>query len=334
MTFAHPYVLLWLLLLPVFTWLKGKWGQNASFLYSSVELVRPVASFKRSRAGRVLAALRWLALALFIVALAQPRRVRGETEVTASGVDIVVAIDLSGSMASEDFTENGHRVNRINLAREVLSKFIDGRPSDRIGLVVFAAKAFVASPLTLDHDFLQASLARLYLGVIDANQTAIGSALMTALNQIRDIQSKSKIIILMTDGENNAGKVSPLTAAEIAQTLNVKAYTIGIGTRGMAPMPVGKNPFTGETVYRNEPADVDEATLGKIADMTGGKYYRADSADTMRSIYAQIDSYEKSEVQVKKYQHFDELFRPVALAGLALVLLELVLGHTVWRKLP
>jgi Ca-activated chloride channel family protein len=327
MTFAH-------LLLPVFAWLRGKWGQSASFLYSSVELVRPVASFKRSRAGRILAALRWLALALFIVALAQPRRVRGETEVKASGVDIVVAIDLSGSMASLDFIENGHRVNRIDLAREVLGKFIDGRPSDRIGLVVFAAQALIASPLTLDHDFLQASLARLYLGIIDENQTAIGSALMAALNQIRDIPSKSKIIILMTDGENNAGKVSPLTAAEIAQTLNVKVYTIGIGTRGMAPMPVGKNPFTGEIQYRNMPADVDETTLQKIADMTGGKYYRADSADTMRSIYAQIDSYEKTEVEVKKYQHFDELFRPVALAGLALLLLEMVLGQTVWRKLP
>jgi Ca-activated chloride channel family protein len=324
---------LWFLALPVFAWLKGKWGQNASFLYSSVELVRPVASFKRSRAGRVLAALRWLALAIFIVALAQPRRVRGETEVTASGVDIVVALDLSGSMASEDFTENGHRVNRIDLAREVLGKFIDGRPSDRIGLVVFAVTAFVASPLTLDHDFLQASLARLYLGIIPANQTAIGSALMAALNQIRDVPSKSKIVILMTDGENNAGKVSPLTAAEVAQTLNVKVYTIGIGTRGLAPMPVGKD-FLGQTIYRNEPADVDEDTLKKIADMTGGKYYRADSADTMRHIYAEIDSYEKSEVHVKKYQHFDELFRPVTLTGLAFLFLELVLGHTVWRKLP
>jgi Ca-activated chloride channel family protein len=316
MTLAHPCVLFWLLLLPPLAWLKGRWGQSASFLYSSVELVRPVSSFKRSRAGRILAALRWLALILFILALAQPRRVRGETQFKASGVDIVVAIDLSGSMA-----------------REVLAKFIDGRPGDRIGLVVFAAQAFIASPLTLDHDFLQASLARLYLGVIDENQTAIGSALMAALNQIRDVQSKSKIIILMTDGENNAGKVSPLTAAEIAQTLNVKVYTIGIGIRGTAPMPVGKNRF-GETVYQNLPADVDEDTLQKIAKMTGGKYYRADSADTMRRIYAEIDSYEKSEVEVKKYEHFDELFRPVALAGLAVLLLELALGQTVWRRLP
>ena len=286
MTFAHPEILLALLLLPLLAWLRGRWGRQASFRYSSVELVRPVASLNRSHAGRILAALRWLSIALFLVALAQPRRVHGETQVKASGVDIVVAMDLSGSMASEDFVEHGHRVNRINMAREVLAKFIEGRPSDRLGLVVFATRAFVAAPLTLDHDFLQTTLDRLSLGVIDPNATAIGSALMTAMNQVRDLQSKSKIIILMTDGENNSGKVSPLTAAEVAQTLRVKVYTIGIGVRGTAPMPVGKNPFTGETEYRNLPADVDEETLQKIADMTGGKYYRADSADTMRKIYA------------------------------------------------
>jgi Ca-activated chloride channel family protein len=333
MTFAHPYVLCWLLALPFLAWLKGKWGQSASFLYSSVELVRPVSGLKSSRAGRLLAFLRWLVLAIFIVALAQPRRVRGETQIKASGIDIVVCIDLSSSMASEDFKENGHRVNRIDLAKEVLAKFIDNRPADRIGLVAFAGKAFIASPLTLDHDFLQANLARLRLGLIE-DRTAIGSALMAALNRLNEIQSKSKIVILMTDGQNNAGKVSPLTAAEVAQTLNVKVYTIGIGIRGSAPFPVGKNPFTGETEYRDLPADVDEDTLQKIADKTGGKYYRADSSDTLRRIYREIDQFEKSEAEVKKYEHFDELFRPVALGGLGVLLLELVLGQTVWRKLP
>jgi Ca-activated chloride channel family protein len=298
-----------------------------------VELVRPVSGLKSSRAGRLLAFLRWLVLAIFIVALAQPRRVRGETQIKASGIDIVVCIDLSSSMASEDFKENGHRVNRIDLAKEVLAKFIDNRPADRIGLVAFAGKAFIASPLTLDHDFLQANLARLRLGLIE-DRTAIGSALMAALNRLNEIQSKSKIVILMTDGQNNAGKVSPLTAAEVAQTLNVKVYTIGIGIRGSAPFPVGKNPFTGETEYRDLPADVDEDTLQKIADKTGGKYYRADSSDTLRRIYREIDQIEKSEAEVKKYEHFDELFRPVALGGLGVLLLELVLGQTVWRKLP
>jgi Ca-activated chloride channel family protein len=333
MTFAHPFVLLWLLLLPPLAWLKGKWGRNASFLYSSVDLLRPVSGLKRSWAGRILAALRWLALAVFVVALAQPRLVKGESQIKASGIDIVVAIDLSGSMASLDFEESGQRVNRIDMAWRVLSKFIEGRPNDRIGLVAFAAQAFIAAPLTLDHDFLQANLARLKIGVIDENQTAIGSALMAALNRLNDIQSKSKIIILMTDGENNAGKVSPLTAADVAQTLHVKVYTIGIGLRGMAPMPY-RDPRTGQMTTQLMPADVDEDTLQKIADKTGGKYYRADSADTMRQIYAQIDSFEKTEVEVKKYEHYDELYRPVGLGGLGLFLLEIILSQTVWRKLP
>ena len=333
MTFAHPYVLLWLLLLPALAWLKGRWGQSASFLYSSVDLVRPISGLNRSWAGRILAVLRWLALAVFVVALAQPRLVHGETQIKASGIDIVVAIDLSGSMASLDFEEGGQRVNRIDMAKRVLSKFIDGRPNDRIGLVAFATEAFTASPLTLDHDFLQANLARMQLGMIDENHTAIGSALMAALNRLSDIQSKSKIIILMTDGQNNAGKVSPLTAADVAQTLNMKVYTIGIGLRGMAPMPV-RNPYTGQMTTQLMPADVDEDTLQKIADKTGGKYYRADSADTMRRIYAEIDSLEKTEVEVKKYEHFDELYRPVGLGGLSLLLLEIILSQTVWRKLP
>ena len=333
MTFAHPYALLWLLLLPALAWLKGRWGQSASFLYSSVDLVRPVSGLKKSWAGRILAALRWLALAVFVVALAQPRLVKGETQIKASGVDIVVALDLSGSMASLDFEEGGQRVNRIDMARRVLTKFIDGRPNDRIGLVAFATQAFIAAPLTLDHDFLQTVLARLKLGVIDENHTAIGSALMAALNRLSEVQSKSKIVILMTDGENNSGKVSPLTAADVAQTLKVKVYTIGIGIRGMAPMPVGTDQF-GQVVTRMMAADVDEETLQQIADKTGGKYYRADSADTMRKIYAEIDSLEKTEVEVKKYEHFDELYRPVGLGGLALFLLEIILSQTVWRKLP
>jgi Ca-activated chloride channel family protein len=333
MTFAHPYVLLCLLLLPVLAWVKGKWGQSASFLYSSVDLVRPVAGLKRSWAGRILAGLRWLVLAVFVVALAQPRLVHGETQIKASGIDIVAAIDLSGSMASLDFEEAGQRVNRIDMAKKVLTKFIDGRPNDRIGLVVFATEAFTAAPLTLDHDFLQANLARLQLGVIDENHTAIGSALMAALNRLNGLQSKSKIIILMTDGQNNSGKVQPLTAAEVAQTLKVKVYTIGIGLRGMAPMP-RRDPSTGQMTIQMMPADVDEDTLQRIADKTGGKYYRADSADTMRRIYADIDRLEKTEVEVKKFEHFDELYRPFSLGGLSLLLLEFILSQTVWRKLP
>ncbi|HEV7924601.1 MAG TPA: VWA domain-containing protein [Verrucomicrobiae bacterium] len=330
MTFAHPYVLLLLLLLPVLAWLKGKLGQAAAFVYSSVDLVRPIAGLRRSRAGAILADLRWLALALFIFALAQPRLVRGESHVKASGIDIVVALDMSGSMRSEDF---GEGQSRIKLAKEVLGKFIDNRPNDRIGLVAFAREAYIASPPTLDHDYLQHQLDRLQIGVIDENATAIGSALMTALNRIKDLKDKSKIVILMTDGENNSGKISPLTAADAAQALGVKVYTIGIGKQGTAPYPIGRDQW-GRTITKQVPVDIDEETLTKIAQQTNGKYYRADTADTLRRIYADIDRLETTEVEVKKYQHYDELFGQATIGGLAVLLLEMILAQTVWRKLP
>ena len=276
--------------------------------------------------------LRWLILALFIVALAQPRLTKSETTVKASGVDIAVAFDLSGSMLSEDFVVKGGRVNRFNLARSVLKGFIDKRPSDRIGLVVFASQAFIATPLTLDHDFLHENLDRLEIGSINQNQTAIGDALGTAVNRLRDLKSKSKIVILMTDGQNNAGKLNPLLAADAAATLGAKVYTVGICVRGMAPMP-GVDMF-GRKVYQMMPVDVDEDTLQKIADKTGGKYYRADNAERFQQIYAEIDKLEKTEAVINKYTEFKELFPWLVAGGLALLIIELVLGQTAFRRLP
>jgi Ca-activated chloride channel family protein len=334
MTFAHPYSLLLLLLLPLLAWLKGKRGQPPAFLYSSVKLVEGLTSARRSRAGNFLATWRWLALALFIVALAQPRLMKSTTSVKASGVDIVVAVDMSGSMVSEDFVVNDQRVNRFNMARSVLKGFIDKRPSDRIGLIVFATQAFIATPLSLDHDFLQENLDRLEIGAINQNATAIGDALSTAVNRLRDLKSKSKIVILMTDGQNNSGKIQPLMAADAARALGIKVYTIGIGEQGTAPMPVGRNPFTGETVYQNVPVDVDEVTLQKIADETGGKYYRADNAEKFRQIYADIDKLEKTEAVINKYAEYQELFPWFAWSGLAILLMEIILGQTILRRLP
>lgn len=332
MTFAYPYFLLLLLLLPLLAWLKGRRGQPPAFLYSSVRLLAGLTHARRSRAGALLAALRWLTLGFFIVALAQPRLMKSTTTVKASGIDIVVALDLSGSMISEDFVVHGQRVNRFNMARSVLKGFIDQRPNDRIGLVVFAAQAFIAAPLTLDHDYLQENLDRLEIGTINADQTAIGDALTTALNRLRDLKAKSKIIILMTDGQNNSGNIDPLTAAQAAQALGVKVYTIGIGERGMAPMPVFMN---GQKVgYRNMPVDVDEGTLQQIAQMTGGKYYRADNAERFRDIYAQIDKLEKTEAIINKYTQFKELFPWFVSCGLALLMVEVGLGQTIFRRLP
>jgi Ca-activated chloride channel homolog len=334
MTFGHPYLLLLLLLLPLVAWLKGKQGQPPAFVYSSVQLVRGLLNLSQTRAGAFLAALRWLTLAVLIIALAQPRLTRSETKITASGVDIVVALDMSGSMASEDFEVGRQRLNRLAMAKAVLKKFIAKRPSDRIGIVAFATQAYIASPLTLDHDFLLENLERLELGTIDNSHTAIGSAFSTAINRLRELKSKSKIVILMTDGQNNAGKLAPLTVAEAAKTLGVKTYTIGVGMRGEAPMPRGRNPFTGQVVYQMTPVDIDEDTLQKIAQMTGGKYYRADNAEKFQAIYAEIDKLEKTEAEVKKYAHHNELFAWLIPPGLGLLLLELLLSHTIWRRLP
>ena len=332
MAFAHPYFLLVLLLLPLLAWLKGQRGSPPAFLYSSVKLVEGLARARRSHAGNFLAALRWLVLAIFIVALAQPRLSKSTTEVKASGVDIVIALDMSGSMISEDFVVKGERVNRFNMARSVLKNFIDKRPNDRIGLVVFATHAYIATPLSLDHDFLQENLDRLEIGAIDQNSTAIGDGLGTAVNRLRDLKAKSKIVILATDGQNNSGKLDPLLAAEAAAAVKVKVYTVGIGEQGSAPMPV----FMGgqKVGYQNVPVDVDEDTLQKIADKTGGKYYRADNAEKFQQIYNEIDKLEKTEASVKKYTEYKELFPWFVAAGLALLLLEFVLSQTTFRRLP
>jgi Ca-activated chloride channel family protein len=331
MTFAHPYFLLLLLLVPVLAWWKGRRGEQSAFLYSSVKLVRGVADISRMSAGKILLLLRWVVLACFIIALARPQRVESETTVKASGIDIVVALDLSGSMESEDFKWKGQSVNRLFIAKDTLKKFIERRSGDRIGLVAFAGRAYIAAPMTLDHDFLLQNLERLNLHTIE-DGTAIGSALSAAINRLRDLVSKSKIVILMTDGQNNAGKIPPLTAAEAAQALGVKVYTIGVGTHGTAPWP-HLNAF-GQKVYVQVPVDIDEETLKAIAKKTGGEYYRADSTDTLRRIYDKIDQLEKTEVETKKYVHIDELFRWPAVTGLSLLLLEILLSHTVWRKLP
>ena len=323
MAFAHPWLLLLLLLLPLLAWLKGRRGAPPAFVYSSVQLVRAMQNITRSRAGGFLGSLRWLVLALFIVALAQPRLANSHTEVKASGVDIVCALDLSGSMNTGDYIINGRQVSRIDMAKPVLEKFIGGRPNDRIGLVVFAVQAFIATPLTLDHEYLLENVERLGIGTINSDATAIGDGLMTALNRLRDLKAKSKIIVLMTDGGNNSGKIDPITATHAAQALGVKIYTIGLGNREIVRqmgLPPGYLP--------------DEDTLQQIADMTGGKYYRADNAEKFRQIYDEIDKLEKTEATVSKYTQFKELFPWLAGGGLVLLILEIVLGQTAFRRLP
>ncbi len=332
MSFGSPWWLLGLLLLPVLSWLRSRAGREGAFIYSSLSLMKGITELSRSRAGTILINLRWLGLILLLIGMARPRLGGGQAPLKASGIDIAVAVDLSGSMAAEDFELRGERVNRITMLREVLRNFIDHRPADRIGLVAFATQAFIAAPPTLDHDFLHRVLNRLELGSIDGNQTAIGSALSAAVNRLRELKSKSRIVILMTDGQNNAGKIPPLTAAEAAQALGVKVYTIGVGTHGFAPMPV-RDAF-GRKVYVKQAVDIDEDTLQKIADKTGGKYFRADSTETLRRIYSEIDRLEKSEMETRKHAYYEELMALFVAPGLGLIVLELLLSQTVWRKLP
>src|SRR5208282_2225977 len=226
-------------------------------------------------------------------------------------------------MNTGDYAINGRQISRINMAKPVLKEFIEGRPNDRIGLVVFAAQAFIAAPLTLDHDFLLENIDRLGIGSINSDATAIGDGITTALNRLREVKSKSKIIVLMTDGGNNSGKIDPITATHAAQALGVKIYTIGLGNREIVQqmgLPPGYLP--------------DEDTLQQIADMTGGRYYRADNAEKFQKIYAEIDKLEKTEAVINKYTEFKELFPWLITGGLAVLLLEIALGQTVFRRLP
>ena len=331
MSFAHPWFLLLLVALPFLAWLRRRLARDSAFLYSSLTLVQGVASLRQSHAATVLRQLRWLALALLVVALARPRIGEGQVTVRASGIDIVVAMDFSMSMAAEDFELGGQRANRVAVAKDVLRQFVERRTNDRIGIVAFAGRAYLAAPLTLDHGFLFQRLDQLRLGLIE-DGTAIGSGLSAALNRLRDLPSKSRIVILMTDGQNNAGKVPPMTAAEAAQALGVKVYTIGVGTRGEAPFP--QTDVFGQTRYVRMQVDIDEDLLTKIAESTGGKYYRATDTKTFRQIYQEIDRLEKTDAEVHKYQRYHEVFGWFAVPALILLLLELALAHTVWRKLP
>jgi len=332
MTFAHPHFLWLLLLLPVLAWLQGRMGRRAAVVYSSLQLLPTGLRPARSAVGAWQAHLRWLTVALGVVALAQPRLTHTETSVSASGVDIMVALDLSGSMEAMDFNLRGQDVNRLDMAREVLRDFIKKRPSDRIGIVAFAGRPYVAAPLTLDHDFLLQNLERLRLGAVrEYNSTAIGSALATAVNRLEHVPAKSRLVILMTDGQNNAGKVPPLAAAEAAKALGIKVYTIGIGRQGQSYV---LRQFMGRLIREPVMVDIDEETLKQIADLTGGKYYRADNTERFRQIYDEIDRLEKTEVVIKKYAHHTELAHWVMLGALAMLGLEWVLVHTWLRQLP
>ena len=329
--FAHLWVLLLLLAIPLLAWLKGKFGGTAGVTFSNTAMLAKIGNRRRSRAGSFLAALTYLALALFIVALARPQLGRVTTRVQATGVDIMLVLDVSRSMLAEDFTIGSRRANRIDAVKLVTEQFIRERPNDRIGLVAFAGRPYLVSPLTLDHDWLIRNLERLRIGLVE-DGTAIGSAIASAANRLKDKEAKTKLIVVLTDGDNNAGKVQPLTAAEAAKALGIRIYTIGAGTEGEAPFPL-TNQF-GRTVYRNVLVKFDEKTLQEIAAMTRGQYFRATDTNSLRSIFGEIDKLEKSKVEVEKTAQYRDLFMWFLIPGIACLVLEILLSQTVWRRLP
>jgi Ca-activated chloride channel family protein len=338
--FADPWWLLLLLILPILLWLQGRAGRSASIQFPSTALAAQVAAFVRQRPGRWRASLRWLAVAFLILALARPRTGEELSTTQTSGVDLVIAIDLSTSMWAHDFEVKGVRQDRLTVVRSVVEDFIEARPHDRIGLIAFAAEPYLVSPLTLNHDWLLRRLDQLEIGQIE-DGTAIGSAIGTATNRLRDIPAKSKSIILVTDGANNRGQIEPKAAAEAAKAYGIKIYAIGVGQAGMVPFPArfdnAGQPVrmrNGQIYLRNARSDIDLETLEELADTTLGRYFHATDERSLREIYAEIDRMEKTEVEIQVRRIYTEAF-PLAIAiGLALLAIDILLARTLFRRLP
>ncbi|CAN5894559.1 VWA domain-containing protein [soil metagenome] len=329
--FASPYLLWLLLAIPVVALLRTRKGPRAAIRYPSTDLVREVARTTRSRAAGLLPFLRIPAAALLIIALARPQLARATTSVQASGVDIMLAIDVSGSMGALDLKLGDEPADRLAVVKTVVEKFIAARPNDRLGMIAFAGGPYLVSPVTLDHEWLNRNIERVKLGSVE-DGTAIGSALTAAVNRMRTSDAHTKIVVLLTDGVNNAGKVQPALAAEAAAALGIKVYTIGVGTDGEAPMPVTDDHGRRRLVMMK--ADVDEATLKSIADTTGGAFFRATDTESLEAIYQRIDQLEKTTREVSRHELREERFVWALLPGIGLLVLELGLASTLLRRVP
>lgn len=301
--------------------------------YPSLDVFARAGSGAAVIACRLLPVVRLFALALLVVAFARPQFVERRQEILTEGIDIMLALDISGSMQAEDFKPK----NRLHVAKAVVSEFLDLIRNDRVGLVVFAGEAFTQCPLTLDYDVLRTMLAKVEIGMIE-DGTAIGTAIANSVNRLKDSKADSKVIILLTDGENNAGKIDPETAAKVAEALSVRVYTVGVGKQGGAPIPID-HPVYGKIYARNPDGSlvltkIDEVSLRKIADITGGQYFRATDAEALKKIYAQILELERTQFQVKEYEKAREYFRFAAVPALLLLMMELGLANTRLRVLP
>jgi Ca-activated chloride channel family protein len=326
-TFAYPWILYLLIIIPLMiAWYFWKgYKRKPAVKYSSLGFLKGFSPTIKERLRHLPFILRLLAIALFIVALARPQTFSSGENIYTEGIDIAMVLDISGSMLAEDL-----KPNRLEAAKEVIDNFIKGRTSDRIGLVIFARDAFTQCPLTVDYSVLRNLLKEIKSGMIE-DGTAIGNAIANGVNRLKDSDAKSKIIILLTDGVNNAGEVDPVSAAEIAKTFGIRIYTIGVGTRGNAPFPV-QTPFG--IRYQMAPVEIDEAVLQKIADITDGHYFRATDNRTLKEIYNKIDKLEKTRVEITSYRNAKELFYGWLGGGIILLFLEVSLSRTVLRKIP
>lgn len=332
MQLSNPYFLLLLLLLvPYIIWYILRWHRSESTLtISTTSSFRFASGSFRQYLLHVPFLLRLLAFTMIVLVLCRPQTSNSWSDRTVEGIDIMLCMDMSTSMLAEDL-----RPNRLEAAKKVASEFISGRPNDNIGLTIFAGESFTQCPMTVDHAVLLNLLQNLRCDMAQQgllnDGTAIGMGLANAINRLKDSQAKSKVIILLTDGSNNAGDISPLTAAEIAKSFGIRIYTIGVGTNGTAryPMPVG-----GRIEYLNIPVEIDTKTLASIAGTTNGEFYRATNNSKLREVYQEIDQLEKTKMNVKKYSKRYEAYSLFAAIACLALLLELLLRETILKKLP
>jgi Ca-activated chloride channel family protein len=340
--FQYPWVLVLLALLPVYAFLRGRFGGASTVRFPSVDLARAAGLAVRASAGRWLIFLRLLTVALCLVALAGPRFAHDRSETQASGVDILLVLDLSWSMIALDMSGTQERVTRYDIVESVMEDFIRRRPHDRIGLIVFSAVPYLASPLTLNHDWLIQNLRRLHVGVIRELGTAIGDAAAAAVRRLKALKdSKSRIAVLLTDGDNNKGELDPVPAAELAAAMGVKLYTIGIGKEAPCTLPAF-NPSTGQLRLSSDGQIVPTITiqpanytvLGQMARLARGRFYRATNRRELEGIYREIDQLEKTEVALRRFTIYTPLYQWPLTAAFVLFCLELVLANTRYRRIP
>jgi Ca-activated chloride channel family protein len=328
--FADPFFLILLLIIPFFIWFDKNKKKNASIKYSSIQALKQAQGGEIFNLKFLLLLLRLLTITLFIISLARPQLSRASSEVLTEGISIVLNIDTSGSMAAIDLQINNDRATRLDVVKQVVKDFIKKRSYDPIGLVVFGTDAFTQCPLTLDYNILNDFMDNLEIGMA-GEQTAIGDSIGLAVKRLKDAKAKSKIIILLTDGSNTAGNLDPVKAAEIAGTYGIKIYSIGVGTTGNVPFL--QNTVFGPQIFHSR-AEIDEKALQEIADKSNGKYYRAKNTEELQKIYNDIDKLEKTEVKVKKYLEYQELFLYFLLPGLLLLVLEIILANTRFIRIP